>query len=216
MDARRSAIAVPLLAAAVLTAFPVAAGAGGRTRDFGANLNRAPNNTASCQSLQLFVRVASCSFSTSGSIRSSRESMLVPGTGTVTRVRVRVGPRTGPMRLTVAQALRKENGGEAACCTGRRQSRVFTPRANRTTSVTVNFPVSVTFNRVSRIHAFDVLFLTMENPNTPIPANVVADTTNGNCSGGWFPALRPRVENFTGPYGVCGATILARGTWRPR
>jgi hypothetical protein len=80
----------------------------------------------------------------------------------------------------------------------------------------VNLPVAVSFNRISRIYSFDSLFLTMENPNTPIPANTIADTTNGNCSGGWFPAVRPGQENFTGPYGVCGATILMRGTWRAR
>ena len=69
---------------------------------------------------------------------------------------------------------------------------------------------------MSRIYAFDSLFLTMENATTPIPANVIADTTNGNCSGGWFPAVRPKQENYTGPYGVCGATILIRGTWKAR
>ena len=37
-----------------------------------------------------------------------------------------------------------------------------------------------------------------------------------NCSGGWFPRLRPGEENFTGPYGVCGYTILIRAKWEPR
>lgn len=46
-----------------------------------------------------------------------------------------------------------------------------------------------------------------------IPANVIANAQSGNCSGGWFPAVRPRQENFTGPYGVCGATILVRANW---
>jgi hypothetical protein len=184
--------------------------------DFGANLNRRANNTASCQSLLLFQPVASCSWTTSGALGNLREGMVVPGTGTLTRVRIRVGPRTGPMRIAILRSLRKENSGEAACCIGRRQSRRFTPRANAITTVTVNLPVAVSFNRLSRIYSFDSLFLTMENPNTPIPANVIADTTNGNCSGGWFPAVRPGQENFSGPFGVCGSTILVRGTWMAR
>jgi hypothetical protein len=211
MDARRPLLVATLVVVAALTA-PAVAGA----RDFGANLKRAANNTASCQSLIFFQAVPSCSFTTSGAINNVREGMVVPGTGIVTKVRIKVGPRTGPMRIAILQSLRKENSGEAACCIGQRQSRVFTPRANRTTTVTVNLRVSSTFNRRSRIYAFDSLFLTMEDPNTPIPANVVADTTTGNCSGGWFPAVRPRQENYTGPYGVCGATILIRGTWKAR
>jgi hypothetical protein len=81
--------------------------------------------------------------------------------------------------------------------------------------VTVNLPVSITFNRISRMYAFDSVFLTMENANTPIPAHVTG-TGSGNCSGGWFPAVRPGQENFTGPYGVCGATILLRAEWHSR
>jgi hypothetical protein len=199
------------LLAAALVAAPPAHG-----RSFGANLRRAANNTASCQSLIFFSRVASCSWTTSGAVFNPAEAMVVPGTGTITSVKIKVGPQTGPMRIAILQSLRKENSGEAACCIGRRQSHVFTPRRNAITTLPVNLPVSVTFNRRSRIHAFDSLFLTMENATTPIPANVVANTDTGNCSGGWFPAVRPRQENFTGPYGVCGATILIRAVWKPR
>jgi hypothetical protein len=207
---------IPRVVLAAVFAIALVAAPAAEGRDFGANLSRAANNTASCQSLILFQRVPSCSFTTSGALFNAREGMVVPGTGKITKVKVKVGPTTGPMRISILQSLRKENSGEAACCIGRRQSRVFTPRRNRTTTVTVNLPVSVTFNQHSRIHAYDSMFLTMENPNTPIPANVIADTTNGNCSGGWFPAVRPGQENFTGPYGVCGATILIRGTWQRR
>lgn len=199
------------VAALAAVAIALAAAPAAEARDFGANLNRTPNNTVGCQGLQLFIRVPSCSFTTSGAIFNSREAMVVPGTGTITKVKIRVGNTTGPMRIAILQSLRKENSGEAACCIGRRQSRVFTPRRNRTTTVTVNLPVSVTFNKRSRIYAFDSMFLTMENPFTPIPANV-SNSDNGNVSGGWFPAVRPGQENFGGPYGV-GATILIRGTW---
>jgi hypothetical protein len=206
-----------MLAAAMAVVALVAAAApaeGLTARSFGAKLFRAANNTKSCQALVPFQRVASCSFTTSGALFNASESMIVPGTGTITRVRVKVGRTTGPMRIAILQSLRRENSGEAACCIGRRQSRVFTPRANAITTVPVNLPVAITFNRSSRIYAFDSMFLTMESSRTPIPANVIP-SGNGNCSGGWFPAVRPSHENFTGPYGVCGATILIRGDWVP-
>ncbi len=186
-------------------------------RTFGANLRRPANNTASCQSLIFYQQVPSCSFSTTGSYTSAAESLIAPGNGRINRVRIKVGPQTGPMRVVVAESLRAENGGEAACCTGRRQTRVLRPRPNRTTRFNVNLPVRRRFNQQSRYYSYDTLFLTMENPNTPIPASL-SDPNDpaSNCSGGWFPAIRPGVENFSGPYGVCGATIMLRANWVPR
>jgi hypothetical protein len=97
---------------------------------------------------------------------------------------------------------------------------VYCPRRNATTTFNVNLPVRVRFNSVSRYYSYDILFLTMENPNAPIPANTpipasLSDPNDpvSNCSGGWFPAIRPGVENFSGPYGVCGATIMLRANF---
>ena len=118
------------------------------------------------------------------------------------------------MRVAILQSLRKENSGEAACCIGRAETAPFTPQPNAITTLQVQLPVSVTFNQESRIYAFDSLFLTMDDASTPIPANLT-DPNGGNCSGGWFPAVHPGQENYTGPYGVCGATILVRAEWRP-
>jgi hypothetical protein len=199
---------------AVTIAAVLVTGGAAEARGFGANLRRPANNTASCQSLIFYQQVPSCSFSTTGSLQSAAESMIVPGTGRINRVRIKVGNQTGPMRVTIAQALRRENAGESACCTGRRQSRVLRPRRNRTTRFNVNLPVRSTFNSSSRYHSYDVMFLTMENPNTPLPASLSdPNSSASNCSGGWFPAIRPGVENFSGPYGVCGATILMRANW---
>jgi hypothetical protein len=186
-----------------------------QARAFGANLNRVANSTASCQSFIFYQAVPSCSWTVAGAPFNGSESMVVPGTGTITRVRIKVGPQTGPMRIAILQSLRAQNSGEAACCVGRRQTGVFTPRPNAITTLHVRIPVSSTFNSRSGYYAFDNLFLSMENPNTPIPANV-SDPNTDNCSGGWFPAVRPRQENFGGPYGVCGYTILIRADWQPR
>lgn len=187
-----------------------------QAREFGANLGRAANNADSCQSLQPFQAVPSCTWFTSGSISGGRESHLVPASGIINRVRVKVGRVTGPMRVAIVRSLRREDQGEAACCIGQRQSGVFTPRRNAITTIRINpLRVSVSFNRRSRIYSFDSVALTMENRNTPIHAHLTG-TGGGNCSGGWFPAVRPRQENFTGPYGVCGATILLRANWERR
>ncbi len=141
--------------------------------------------------------------------------MVVPGTGTITRLQVKVGSNTGRMRFAILESLRRQSAGETACCTGRRQTKVIRPKANRITTMHVHIPVSVSFNRKSKIYSFDNLFLTMEDAHTVIPANL-GNSDTGNCSGGWFPAVRPHRENFTGPYGVCGYTILIRAFWTPK
>jgi hypothetical protein len=181
---------------------------------FGANLGRQANSQASCQSFIYFQQVPSCSWTTSGAIFNPAEGMVVPGTGTITQVKIKVGPQPGPMRAAILESLRSENSGEAACCLGRRQTKVLTQKPNTTRTYNVNLPVSVTYNKKSHIYAYDSLFLTMEDPNTPIPANADGNTDSGNCSGGWFPAVRPKQENYSGPYGVCGYTILIRGNWQ--
>ncbi|MEA2374478.1 MAG: hypothetical protein QOD53_941 [Thermoleophilaceae bacterium] len=200
---------------AVMIAIALLAAPPAQAKSFGANLHRAANGAATCQSFIFFQQVPSCSWTTSGALFNPAESMVVPGTGTITRLRIKVGPQTGPMRIAILQSLRQENGGEAACCIGRRQTKVFTPKPNAVKTLKVKLRVSSTFNKKSRIYAFDSLFLTMENAGTPIPANV-SDPNSDNCSGGWFPAVRPRQENYTGPYGVCGYTILIRADWKPR
>jgi hypothetical protein len=206
----RPGLALAALAAVVLLGAPAAHG-----RAFGADLRRPANATAGCQTFIFYYQVFSCSWTTSGAPFNTSEGMVVPGTGTITRVRIKVGPQTGPMRIATLQALRAQNGGEAACCVGRRQTGVFTPRPNAITTLRVNIPVSVTYNSHSGYYVYDILFLTMEDATTPIPANA-SDPNTDNCSGGWFPAVRPHQENYGGPYGVCGYTILIRADWRAR
>jgi hypothetical protein len=207
---RPHGVVLTAIVAIALLAAPTA-----HAKSFGANLHRPANATETCQSFIFFQPVPSCSWTTSGALFNPAESMVVPGTGTITRVRIKVGPQTGPMRIAILQSLRKENSGETACCTGRRQTKVFTPKPNAIKTLKVKLPVSSTFNKKSRIYAFDNLFITMENASTPIPANA-SDPNSDNCSGGWFPAVRPGQENFTGPYGFCGYTILIRADWKPR
>jgi hypothetical protein len=202
-------LALGLSIGLLLVAAPTAAG-----KPFGANLDRVPDSTATCQDLVPYQRVDSCSWATSGSLGNVAETMIVPGTGTITQVQVRVGSRTGPMRVAILQSLRRENAGESACCIGRLETASFTPKPNAIATLQVHMLVSVSFNQQSRTYAYDTLFLTMDDASTPIPANR-GNPNGGNCSGGWFPAVRPGQENFSGPYGICGATILVRAEWQP-
>jgi hypothetical protein len=203
---RSKLLGTTVLAAALLLA-PSA-----QARWFGANLHRSANSRATCQSFIFTQPVSSCSWTTSGSLSSARETMVVPGTGVITRVRIKVGKHTGPMRVTTAEALRKRNKGESACCTGRRQTRVLHPRRHRINTYRVHIPVRVHYNSRSKIYSYDNLFLSMQNAHTVIPAH----GGGSNCSGGWFPRLRPHRENFGGPYGQCGYTILLRARWHAR
>ena len=111
---------------------------------FGANLSRTPDNTATCNSLS-FGTYSTCS--TNFSDITAAETGFPPvGRGVITRVRVRVGPVTGPMQVVVEQALRQDNPSDPghptyACCQAIRVSQVFTPAANAISSFNVNLPI---------------------------------------------------------------------------
>jgi hypothetical protein len=102
---RRLALAVAVLA---VCALPASASA---STTFGANLNRVPNNTSTCGSFDNgFYDPAtfnSCSWDFND--LATGESVFPPiGQGVISRVRVRVGPTTGPMQVVVEQALRQD------------------------------------------------------------------------------------------------------------
>lgn len=79
------------------------------------------------------------------------DSHLVPGPGTVTKVRVKSGPNPAPLRVTIIKRLFQTNPNnpseitDATCCTGTgRESATFQPTPNAVTEVTVNLPVTTT------------------------------------------------------------------------
>ena len=119
--------------------------------------------------------------------QSCMESFLgltAPASGTVTRVRVRVGPTTGPMRVNVIRFLFKQNPGDPSHPTSagpflEAYGPQFTPAANATTPVTTSLamqedptpPPGDPFT----IQVIDVLALEVLAPNVPLPA--FADST---------------------------------------
>jgi hypothetical protein len=184
---------------------------------FGANLNRTPNNTTACNASSwfFFYTFPTCSFDFQNLATGESGSPPV-GRGVVDRVRVRVGPVTGPMQVVVEQALRQDNPGDPghptyACCQAINAAPVFTPAANAITQVAVNLPIrqDIAPDPRTGIYTDQHLALSVLAPNVPIPANL---DSNG-FFGGWFPAWKVGDER-AGAYGGQGAVILLSADWR--
>jgi hypothetical protein len=164
----------------------------------------------------------SCTWITTGrSYVDTREGTIVPaGHGTITRVRLRVGPVTGPMQVVVLQSLRGvapspggTNGG-LACCQEVGRTRIFTPPANRVFTLATRLHVDNYINTRNDLAVFDSLALSVQTPGVPIPMN---ETGNYSALGGpldvsFFPAMGPRAERAN-PAGVVGYVVLLNGTW---
>ena len=201
------------LALLALVALPASAGA---ATTFGANLDRPPDNPYTCPTVPgQFFPSPTCSAESIQLVTG--ESGLPPaGDGVVSRVRVRVGPVTGPMQIVQEQALRQDNPGDPghpiyACCKAVDASPVFTPAANAVTTVNVNFQVKQSVTpEPSGYYVDDHLALSVLDPNVPIPANVDPNASVGL----WFPAWQVGEER-AGSFGTSGAVILFNADWDP-
>jgi hypothetical protein len=182
------------------------------TTRFGANLNRAPDSSHTCGEFGF----QTCSWESIDP--GTGESGFPPvGRGVVSRVRVRVGPFTGPMQVVVEEALRQENPSDPghptyACCKAVEVSRVFTPAPNAVTPVSVNLHVrqDAAPDPHTGYYVDDHLALSVLNPNVPIPAS---SDVNASLSG-WFPAWQSGQERCC-PYGTSGYVILFNADWNP-
>jgi hypothetical protein len=207
--ARTGALTALLISAALLV--PTDAGA---ATTFGANLNRTPNNANTCQSFG--YGPITCSVESTNLVTG--ESGFPPvGLGRITRVRVRVGPVTGPMQIVVEEALRKDNPGDPghptyACCKAINLSQVFTPAPNAVTTVAVNLPVrqDIAPDPASGYYVDDHLALSVLSSNVPIPASAEPNASVG----GWLPAWTQGQERCC-PYGTSGFQILFNADWDP-
>lgn len=214
-------VAVALASPAVGAAQEAVPGGGtteGTAISFGARLGqRNANNTASCGSF--FTPgfppsdFASCTI-ISQNFTTGEGTTPPAGRGTITSVRIKVGPTTGPMRLTIMRAFRNAfDNSDYRCCTAVRTTGTFTPTRNATTRITTNLPV--TQSRVPNSSGFyvdDKLALTMLTGNTPIPASL-----DGNASAFysiWFPRALINVPR-PGPFSGATATLTLRAVWQP-
>ncbi len=165
----------------------------------GTNLNQTPAGGAGCE--VALIPPPSCS------IFDGLTAQTPPGQWRVTSARVRTGPRSGPMRFTMIQALRSKSGaGGIICCTASSQSRVFTPPANSTTRINnLNLAAVNTTEIVDReqIEVIDYLGISLLNPSASIafaPAQFGSSffdrafTTGATQLGGALPGLTPMID----------------------
>lgn len=211
---------VATLAAAIAALCLLGTGtAAAATATFGANLARTPDNTETCvgPNMQLIVQAATCTVESTNIVTG--ESGFPPkGEGIVSNVRIRVGPRTGPMQIVLEQALREPNPFEPgkpnyACCTMIAASPVFTPAANAITTVPVNFRVLQSITPDPNGYYIDQhLALSVLDPTVPIPAS-----RNPNAFiGAWVPAWSRIGEQRVGPAGsFLNADVLINADWDP-
>jgi hypothetical protein len=223
------AVAVAVAAAAILVA-PAPASA----RWFGSTLKGSPNAGYGCESalvngvfgVQLTpTNQTSCTYRHGGYLYSNRFTFLAPGTGRVTRIRVKSGSKPAKLRLTVLTGSSRvdpftgrDQPGTYTCCTARYVGKAFRPKANRLTTKKVNVKVySVRSKKLQyRIHSTDGLALTAVGPGT-LPIRVRKDvggfTPGIPTAVGYWPRTGkgdPRVDG----YAMTGLDLLFQWNWK--
>jgi hypothetical protein len=175
---------------------------------FGADLNQPANNPITCadgwpnQLYPLykfgepFYNAGSNSCMWTGS--SAAQTLYAPSSGTVTAVRVKVGPVSGQMQIVVVRTLYRntfEPGKpELACCVIERYGPALTPQANAVTTVPTSLPMieepTPPPTDTTTIAADDLLALEVLEPNVPVPAyTATAGASEAAIPDfAWFPA----------------------------
>ncbi|MCU0308384.1 MAG: hypothetical protein MUE51_11570 [Thermoleophilia bacterium] len=216
---RRAAAALSALAGLALPA-------GAAAIPFGANLDRPANSRVDCTLLPFGffaspTNVTTCTWTAIGRLGDFSEGLNVPaGRGTITAVRVRVGPVTGPMQAVVFRSLRNPlSTTPPVCCQVVGLSPVFTPAPNAVTTVQVAFPVVNDRVVEPGLEAlrFDTLALSVLAPGVPIPAHDTGNYDPSTAQGGlgFYPALTRIGEERVGPAGLGGYQLLVSGEWVP-
>src|SRR4051812_40708623 len=156
----------------------------------------------------------SCMWSFMG-IGAGAASLVPPAAGTVTAVRVKVGPVTGRMRVNVIRFLFRQTGDNAHPSTAgpflEAYGPEFTPAPNGVPTVAVNLPMQVDAtpapNDLSTIQVIDALALEVETPTTPIPLysapGVLSYFSYPGPTAAGVPAPSPNgIASLTSGYGV--------------
>ncbi len=184
----------------------------------GADLNRPANAAFGCEALastdafggRLFLPsgAQTCTYLGSGSISDQREVPGAPATGVVVRARVKVGPVTGPMQITVLRATRSGIG--FACCFHAGETPPFVPAANAVTTLNVRLPVRFDLNPAFG-ETRDYVGLTVLAPGVPIPAHEegAPGRFGAPLAASWFPHVRPGDERVDSA-GVAGVVPLVQ------
>jgi hypothetical protein len=205
-------------------------------RWFGSTLRASPNANYGCESalvngtfgVQLLPsNQTSCTYRHGGYLFKNRFTFIAPGTGRITKIRVKSGPNPAKLRLTiltgssrVSPFTGRDQPGTYTCCTARFVGRAFRPKANRITTKKVNVRVfDVRSKKLRyRIHSSDGVALTAVGKGT-LPLHVRPDVgnivTGTPTAVGYWPFTRvgdPRVDG----YSLAGIDLLFQWNWKRR
>lgn len=145
----------------------------------GPNLKTAPDVSFGCTTYPIHppetIPTPSCMWGTPLVPGTAEGGLDVPGTGTIYRVRLRVGPSTGLMRLVILRYLFPDPADPRNnhCCVLVARSSTFTPVANKITTLNVKLPVRL--GALGSIDVLDTLGLQVFGDNVAIP---LIDETN--------------------------------------
>ena len=155
-------------------------------------------------------------------------SQLVPnGSGEITKVRISEPPATfdpaagstfgplgplgqsGPLKVSVLEALRQGQSSTAVCCTVPRESAPFNVLMGGVTEITLNPPLPVqAIVTATGVYQFDAIALTAVGADSVIPAGQSSSAS----SGGYYPAVQPGQERYEQETSFGSADTVSPGT----
>jgi hypothetical protein len=159
-------------------------------------------------------------------------TLLVPnGSGVITKIRIKEPPSTydsaagsmfgpfgplgqsGPLKVSVLQALRQGQSSAAVCCTVPAESAQFTPAmqpfAETITEFTLTPPLPVhAIVTVTGVYEFEGIAISSVGAAGVIPAG----GSNSASSGAYYPAVQPGQERYEQQASLGSADTVSRGT----
>jgi hypothetical protein len=223
--------AVPLLALALT--LPAVLAPTASAKWYGSTLSGKPNADYGCETALVNgtfgiqrapTNQSSCTYRHAGYLFRNRFTFLTPGTGRITKIRIKSGPNPARARLTVLTGSSRvdpftgrDQPGTYTCCTARYISRPFKLKANGITTKKTNVKVyDVRDKQLQvRIHYSDGLALSFERGGT-VPLKVTNalgsfDAGTPQLVGYWPRTGKndPRVDG----YALGGIDLMFQWNW---
>jgi hypothetical protein len=203
----------------------------GQPVTFGADVSQPPNAQFDCTTYPLGdgtnqrvigVDDSSCTWATGqGDANNQSAGLITPaGTGTITTVRLHVGPTTGQMELVVLQLELNHATGILVCCSVVFVGQPFTPSAGGVTTIQTNIPVHTDGpgqQSSPPLQVGDMLGITVLEDGVPIPA--IDERSSGLAQNqmpaddGWWPAYTQAHPTLAS--GTVGFQLDMNADWVP-
>lgn len=160
-------------AALLVASSPAVAAAPTHPVTIGANLKQAPNVSFDCTVIPFEFSPfgtggPSCAWNNPIVPGTTEGGLDVPGTGTIFRVKLRVGATTGRMQLVILRTLFDPNDlAKNQCCVMVARSSIFTPVRNGITTLKVKLPVKL--GALGNVDVLDAVGLQILEDKVAIP-----------------------------------------------